>query len=66
MRLKTRIHEWLAEHVSWIQYPGVTLMPLHRRFHWNDLDGKEKAWAITLGIWALVIFLALYSGDRTN
>lgn len=23
MRLVTRAHEWLADHVSWVQYPNV-------------------------------------------
>lgn len=23
MNLATRIHEWLADHVSWVQYPHV-------------------------------------------
>ena len=23
MSLKTKIHEWLADHVNWVQYPNV-------------------------------------------
>lgn len=68
MRLKTRIHEWLADHVSWIQYPNVTLMPLQqqRLLRFGDLSGKQRAWLITLAFWAFVIFVGLYGSNRTN
>ena len=23
MKLTTRVHEWLADHISWVQYPQV-------------------------------------------
>lgn len=68
LRLTTRIHEWLADHVSWIQYPNVTLLPLQRRrlLRFSDLSGKERAWLITMGVWLFVILIALYSPDRTS
>ena len=62
MKLKTRIHEWLADHISWVQYPYVTLLPQYerRRFRFRDLSGKQQAWIITGLIWLGVILFGLW------
>lgn len=60
MRLKTRIHEWLADHVTWIQYPNVTMLPERSRFRFRDLSGKQKWWAAVFTFWALMILLSVY------
>lgn len=60
MRLKTRVHEWLADHVSWIQYPNVTMLPERRPFRLRDLSGKQRAWFYTGCAWLLVFLLAIY------
>ncbi len=59
MRLKTRMHEWLAAHISWIQYPNVTLIPV-RRSRLRDLSGKQRAWLCISCAWLLVILLSIY------
>lgn len=67
MRLKTRIHEWLAERVSWIQYP-------HTRLGWRrptllsryrNLSGKQRGWLVFAIFWTLVIALSIYGNSIT-
>lgn len=63
--LVTRIHEWLADRVSWIQYPNVRLLPLHAPRCWRDLSGKQRAWAWFGIAWACVIAFSIY-GNLIN
>lgn len=45
MRLVTRVHEWLADHVSWVQYPNV------RAEHGRSLFWKyEMPWYQRMGL----------------
>ncbi len=60
MRLTTRIHEWLAERVSWIQYPNVTMLPERRRFRYQNLSGKQRAWFWFAMFWGGVILFSIY------
>lgn len=60
MRLTTRIHEWLADHVSWVQYPGVTIVPLRRPFRLSDLTWKQRWWVAFCIFWGSIIALSIY------
>lgn len=64
MRLVTRVHEWLADNVSWIQYPNVHLLP-QRRIGWRYLSGKQKAWLTFAIFWGCVILFSIY-GNSIN
>lgn len=45
MRLVTRVHEWLADRVSWVQYPNV------RAEHGRSLFWKyEMPWYQRMGL----------------
>lgn len=61
MRVTTRIHEWLAERVSFIQYPDARF-PQERRFmsRIRNLTSKQRWWlAFALG-WGSVIAFSVY------
>lgn len=60
MRVTTRIHEWLAGHVSWIQYPNVTMLPERRRFRFRDLTWKQRSWCAFAIFWGSLIALSIY------
>lgn len=60
MRLKTRIHEWLADHFESIQYPNVTLIPERGRFRFRYLSGKQKWWLAVFTCWGLLILMSIY------
>jgi hypothetical protein len=60
MRLTIRIHEWLADHVQWIQYPNVTLLPERRPFRLRDLTWKQRWWFAFYVFWGSVIALSIY------
>lgn len=60
MRLKMRIHEWLADHVAWIQYPDARFpeRSLMQRYHYSST--KQKAWFWVCAFWASMILLSIY------
>jgi hypothetical protein len=62
MRLKTRIHEWLADRFQWVQYPqaGGRMVYERRRFRYRDLNGKQRAWVWFAVFWGAVIALSIY------
>lgn len=64
MRLKTRVHEWLADHVDWVQYPRIA--PARRRQHrtlayrWSVMTGQERGWVLFGVFWSCVVALSIY------
>ena len=60
MRLKTRIHEWLAERVSWIQYPDLRAQRRGLVWRYRMLSGKQRAWFCFAVFWSLAILLSIY------
>ena len=63
MRLRTRIHEWLAQHVRWIPYPDIRPRRGQRSFHplaWRNLSNKQRGWVFFGIFWALVGALSIY------
>jgi len=66
MRLKTRIHEWLADRIPWVQYPHGSHMVYERRWpRYRDLSGKQRAWVWFAAFWGAVIALSVY-GNLIN
>lgn len=59
MRLKTRIHEWMADHVSWVQYPNVREYRKPRRSYLS-LDEKQRGWLLFVIFWGGVIALSIF------
>lgn len=64
MRLKTRIHEWLADRISWVQYPQITpVRPNPRRtlsYRWSVLTARERGWVYFAIFWSAVVALSVY------
>jgi hypothetical protein len=59
MRLTTRIHEWLADRYSWIQYPDARF-PQERRLRFRYLSSKQRGWLAFAVFWFLVAALSIY------
>lgn len=59
MRVTTRIHEWLAERVPWIQYPDARFGN-EPRFRLSGLSGKQRGWIVFGIFWLSVIGLSIY------
>lgn len=59
MDLRYHIHEWLADHIKWVQYPGVIEVRPSRRplFRWKY--GMPLSTRITLAMlstfWGIVL-----------
>lgn len=50
MRLVTRAHEWLADHVSWVQYPNVRAEN-GRSFGWKyEMPWYQRMWLVVMGL----------------
>jgi hypothetical protein len=62
MRLLTRAHEFLADHVPWIQYPDARFAP-RRRFRLSDLSFKQRCWLVFALFWLFVIALSIYGNS---
>ena len=61
MRVTTRVHEWLAERVPWIQYPDARFAQERQwRFRLQNLTGKQRGWLAFAIFWASVIALSIY------
>lgn len=62
MRITTRIHEFLADHISWVQYPEIRQShrspSLYRQF--EQLSRKEKAWVYFSVFWGVIAFVGLF------
>lgn len=62
-QLKWRAHEWLADHVDWVQYPRVRYIPrsgpsLATRY--RNMTRKQKGWVFFFVFWGLVVSLSIY------
>ena len=49
MRLITRAHEWLAAHVSWVQYPNVRAMPRRSLFWKYEMPWYQRMALAVMG-----------------
>jgi hypothetical protein len=61
MRVTTRIHEWFAERVPWVQYPDARF-PQEKRllFRLLGLTNKQRWWIAFAIFWGSVIALSIY------
>lgn len=50
-----RLQEWLADHVSWVQYPGVTSSP--RPLFAHEMPWSTRAMLVLFGLIGLVLSL---------
>ncbi|GAB3249207.1 hypothetical protein [Chitinimonas naiadis] len=64
--LKTRIHEWLADRISWVQYPGIQVVPARQRqpsTRGLRFAHSMSPWArielLTISLFALVVGLVV-------
>jgi hypothetical protein len=64
MRVTTRIHEWFAERVPWVQYPDARF-PQERKllFRLRNLTGKQRWWVVFAIFWISVIALSIYGNS---
>jgi hypothetical protein len=54
LSFKFRIHEWLAEHVKWIQYPGVQAVSSSPFFK-NQMHWSTRMMLVLLGCIVLIV-----------
>jgi hypothetical protein len=64
LRLTTRVHEWLAERVPWIQFPDLRRDAVFQRER-LPLTRKQRAWLAFAVFWSLVVLLSIY-GNLTS
>jgi hypothetical protein len=57
--LRFRAHEWLADHVSWVQYPNLSgpRPPFWR----NTMPLSTRIFLVVMGVTGLVVCAALLS-----
>ena len=63
MRLTTRVHEWLAERVSWVQYPDARFGndPRFSLSNWlSRRTWKQRWWLAFAVFWGSLICLSIY------
>ncbi len=66
MQLKTRIHEWLADQFTWVQYPEIQPARTRRQEHrtllyrWSVMTRREHGWALFWIFWSLVVALSIF------
>ena len=66
-RLKLRIHEWLADRLTWVQYPKPTAYRPPRvsarpslSYRWLALSRAGKGWVLFAVFWGSVVALSIY------
>lgn len=55
MRLFTRAHEWLADHVSWVQYPNIRPAGPAPSVWKNQMPWSTRALLVLIGAVAVVV-----------
>ena len=66
MRLKLRIHEWLADRYTWAQYPKPSAYgPKPSRaavlaYRWRRMSAAQKGWVYFAVFWGLVVAVSIY------
>lgn len=54
-----KLHEWLADHIKWVQYPGITTVGDKRRlFNWKYQMPIEQRFLI--GVLSILAILAIF------
>jgi hypothetical protein len=64
MRRRDRIQEWLADRVSWVQYPNIRLVSAPRRtplFRYQ-MSASTRITLVLLGLMALSILIPVLIG----
>lgn len=61
MTLTERAQEWLADRVTWVQYPQIRRSPIKRTLFLNQMPGALRAGlvlygVVTLAACAIVLF----------
>lgn len=62
-----RAQEWLADRVSWVQYPRMRLnvrRPWTLQSWWGSLTGKERGWVYFAAFWGSLIALSIWGNVR--
>jgi len=58
--LKFRLHEWLADHINWVQYPGVSMVSnqpfFKHQMHWTTRISLLMISLFVLAICAVALF----------
>jgi hypothetical protein len=57
--VSTRIHEWLADRVSWIQYPQIKPLGQQRR---RSLFKHQMHWTTRLAIGTISLLVVAFAG----
>ena len=60
MRPFLRFHIWLANRITWVQYPGLERQPPPEYFlNERPMSGKARAWVWFFVFWGLVCLASL-------
>jgi kynureninase len=61
-RVLFRLHDWLADHVSWVQYPRWRPAPPGPGlvYWWQRATYKQRSWVVFAAFWGLAVLLAVY------
>jgi hypothetical protein len=63
MRLRTRLHEWLADRVTWVQYPDLRKEMVYRPTlgqRWHALSTAGKGWVLFVVFWDGLILISIW------
>ena len=66
MRLRLRLHEWLADHTRWVQYPKPgayqVRQPMLDRmaYRWQRMNGAQRGWVLFALFWGFLIAVSVY------
>lgn len=59
---RIRVHEWLADRFTFVQYPDIRprpygYQPPTLRQRWRNLTRKQRAWICFAVFWTFVLYL---------
>jgi hypothetical protein len=58
--LRFRAHEWLADRVDWVQYPGIRPVAHKREKFWTyEMPVWQRLYMAMVSLFALVVFGAV-------
>ena len=65
MSMKIRVHEWMADRFSWVQYPDLRREAMKQRhprptlmWHYKRLTWKQLGWICFFIFWACIGLMA--------
>lgn len=61
---RRKVQEWLADRVSWVDYPPMRVIPLQPGpslwYRYQAMTRKERGWVWFWCFWGAVVALSIY------